>query len=70
MPIPEGSSSGTRNPEVTKGNRTDNFVFRGWVNIWTLEVLVRAMEQAPSTFSQFSAPFLVIQGGMDKVVNC
>ena len=27
------------------------------------------MEAAPATFRQYEAPFMIVQGGMDRVVN-
>jgi esterase/lipase len=32
-------------------------------------MLLSVMEQAPETYPYFSAPFLIVQGGHDKLVN-
>ncbi len=32
-------------------------------------MLVTTMDTSPETFSQYSCPFMIIQGGLDKLVN-
>ena len=35
----------------------------------TVEMLVRTMEMSPKTFKDYGCPFMIIQGGLDKLVN-
>ena len=69
LPRPALPGRCTRNPEVTKSNQTDKLVFRDKVSISTMETMLRIMESSPETFERYSCPFMVIQGGLDKVVN-
>lgn len=35
----------------------------------TIQMIVQTMEKSPKTFSSYKAPFMVVQGGVDKLVN-
>ena len=69
LPTPDIPGSGTRNPSVTESLKDDPYVFRGWVSVWSLEVLVREMEVVGETFGEYKGAFMVVQGGLDRVVN-
>ncbi len=58
-----------RNPMITEAVKTDPYVYKGRVNLATTAFLVSTMDASPQTFSQYKCPFLVIQGGCDKLVN-
>jgi hypothetical protein len=32
-------------------------------------MIVSAMDSTPSTFKKYKSPFIIIQGGLDKLVN-
>lgn len=35
----------------------------------TVDMIVKTMEESPKTFKDYKCPFIVIQGGTDKLVN-
>ena len=44
-------------------------MYRGRVWTSTTANLLNSMSESPKLFSKFSTPYLVIQGGLDKIVN-
>lgn len=59
----------TSNPQVTDDIKNDFLCEKGRLRLSTVEMLLSVMEQAPTTYRYFSAPFLIVQGGHDKLVN-
>lgn len=47
----------------------DPYVYKGRCSLSTISFLTKTMDMSPSTFQNYTCPFLVIQGGLDRVVN-
>lgn len=58
-----------RNPKVTEDVKQDQFSFSERARLSTIQMLVTTMEKTPETFPQYKCPFMIIQGGLDKLVN-
>lgn len=67
--LPHRLGYSTKNPQVEEDILHDEFAFNGRASFRAIEVLLRAMNEAPATFPEFSAPLVVVQGGLDKLVN-
>lgn len=59
----------SRNPQITEDVKTDPLVFKDRACLSTAHMLVDTMDKSPSTFKDYTCPFVVIQGGLDKLVN-
>lgn len=59
----------SRNPSITEFVKADPYAYKGRVNLATTSFLVKSMDCSPLTFKNYKCPFLVIQGGRDKLVN-
>lgn len=59
----------TRNPKVTEDIINDKYSFSDRASLKTVETIVHTMDVAPETFDKFDVPFVVVQGGLDKLVN-
>lgn len=59
----------SRNPAITDFVKGDPYAYKGRVNLATTAFLVSTMDQSPDTFKNYKCPFLIIQGGADKLVN-
>jgi acylglycerol lipase len=57
-----------RNPQVISDVAADMLVVQGFSPA-TGNMLFQVMKDSPGTFSQYSCPFMVIQGGCDKLVK-
>ncbi len=59
----------SRNPKITDDIKNDKFSFSERARVSTIQMLVSTMDKTPETFPQYKAPFMIIQGGLDKLVN-
>lgn len=59
----------TRNPQITDDVKKDLYAFSDRLVHSTMQMLVNVMENTPETFPQYGSPFMIIQGGLDKLVN-
>ena len=59
----------SRNPAITGFVKQDPHVYKGRVNMATTAFLVNTMDASPATFHNYRCPFLIVQGGLDKLVN-
>jgi acylglycerol lipase len=59
----------TRNPTITEDIIKDKFSFCDRASLQTVKTIVHTMDVAPETFDKFDVPFVVVQGGLDKLVN-
>jgi acylglycerol lipase len=39
------------------------------MSLSTLDMIVSTMDKSPNTFHLYKCPFIIIQGGLDKLVN-
>jgi esterase/lipase len=49
--------------------KLDKYAFAERMPLSTIEMIISAMDQAPKTFKKYKSPFMIIQGGLDKLVN-
>jgi len=59
----------SRNPTITDFVKSDPFSYKGRVNLATTAFLTSTMECSPDTFKNYRCPFLIVQGGLDKLVH-
>ena len=59
----------SKNPKITEDVKVDPYVFKDRTHLSTAHMLVETMDKSPATFKQYSCPFMIIQGGLDKLVN-
>lgn len=59
----------SRNPAITDFVKKDPHTYKGRVHLSTASFLVDTMDKCPLTFQSYNSPFLIIQGGCDKLVN-
>ena len=59
----------SRNPAITDFVKEDPYAYKGRVNLSTTTFLTKTMDNSPKTFTEYRCPFLVVQGGLDKLVN-
>lgn len=59
----------SKNPTITDFVKEDPYAFKGRSCLSTLSFLTKTMDTSPDTFKNYTCPFLVIQGGLDKLVN-
>jgi acylglycerol lipase len=59
----------SRNPAITDFVKQDPYAYKGKVNLATTSFLVNTMDSSPASFKNYRCPFLIIQGGLDKLVN-
>lgn len=59
----------SRNPLITEFVKQDLHAFSERMSLSTIDMLVRAMDETPKTFKDYKCPFMVVQGGLDKLVN-
>jgi acylglycerol lipase len=57
------------NPQVIEDTKADELYLKQRVKLRTISTLFYAMEKAQSSLSQYDCPFMVIQGGLDKLVS-
>ncbi len=59
----------SRNPAITDFVKEDPYAYKGRVNLSTAAFLTTTMDRSPDTFKNYRCPFLIVQGGLDKLVN-
>jgi acylglycerol lipase len=59
----------SRNPAITDFVKEDPYAYKGRVNLSTAAFLTTTMDSSPATFHNYKCPFLIVQGGCDKLVN-
>ncbi len=59
----------SKNPQITEDIKADNFSYKERIHLSTAHMLVNTMDISPQTFKEYSCPFMIIQGGLDKLVN-
>ena len=59
----------SRNPAITEFVKKDPHAYSGRVNLSTTTFLTKTMDKSPETFKNYKCPFLIIQGGLDKLVH-
>jgi len=64
---PRGTA--TRNPRITEDMIKDKHAYGDRACLQTLKTIIHTMDVAPETFDKFDVPFVVVQGGLDKLVN-
>ncbi len=60
---------GNRNPAVTEYIRQDPHAFNDKPPMGTLKSLLNAMKDAKAIFREMHVPFVVVMGGLDKLVD-
>jgi acylglycerol lipase len=59
----------SRNPKITEDIKNDPYSFSERARLSTLQMLVSTMDKTSDTFPMYKCPFMIIQGGLDKLVN-
>lgn len=59
----------SKNKQVTQFVQNDKFSYSGKAYLSTLSVIGQNMRKCGKTFCDYKTPFMVIQGGLDKLVN-
>lgn len=59
----------SKNPAITEFVKNDKYAFSERVSLSTINLLVSTMDKSPSTFKNYKCPFIIFQGGLDKLVN-
>ena len=59
----------SRNPKITEDIKNDPYSFSERARLSTLQMLVSTMDKTSDTFPIYKCPFMIIQGGLDKLVN-
>lgn len=59
----------TKNPQITQDVQKDKYAFSERSVVSTMQLLVKIMDSSPKTFHRYNCPFIIIQGGLDKLVN-
>jgi acylglycerol lipase len=59
----------SKNPQVVEDLKNDELTHKGGLPLKSLNVLIDAKYNSALTFKDFDVPFVVIQGGLDKLVN-
>lgn len=59
----------TKNPKVTEDIVKDKYSFQDRASLKTLQTIIHTMDISPETFKHFDIPFVIVQGGLDKLVN-
>ena len=59
----------SQNPTIGEFIQNDQYAYSGRACLSTVAMLGRAMDESPATFKDYKCPFIVIQGGLDKLVN-
>ena len=60
---------GSRNPLITEHIKVDPYAYKERIRTSTASFLLKIMDQSPDTFQHYRAPFMIVQGGLDKLVN-
>lgn len=58
-----------KNPEYPEYCEKDRLFNRSWHRLRTISSLGRWMLESEATFKDYEVPFLVVQGGRDKVID-
>lgn len=67
--LPPMADKSNRNPNVTEYRKKDPYCFNDRAYLSTMNIIVSVMSQSQTTFKDFSCPFMIVQGGLDKLVN-
>ena len=59
----------TSNPTITDDVKKDKYAFCDRACLSTISMLVKVMDRSPKTFNDYNCPFIIFQGGLDKLVN-
>lgn len=59
----------SKNPQITADVKEDPCSFKERAHLSTAHMLVDTMDKSPETFKDYKSPFLIVQGGLDKLVN-
>lgn len=69
VPVKPRRGQATRNPAITEDMLNDPHTYTDSPCIKTIEMLIGTMKVTPSTFSDYDANFVIVQGGLDKLVH-
>jgi acylglycerol lipase len=59
----------SKNPQITEDVKKDPYSFKERAHLSTAHMLVETMDKSPDTFKDYNSPFMIVQGGLDKLVN-
>jgi acylglycerol lipase len=59
----------SKNPQITEAVKADPCCYKERAHLSTAHMLVNTMDKSPETFKDYNLPFMVVQGGLDKLVN-
>ena len=63
------NKEGSRNPKIGEKRSKDPLVNSEKHCLNTIHFILNQMDRVPQTFKNYKCPFLVIQGGIDKLVH-
>ena len=69
IPIKQPRGQATRNPAITEDVFKDPYAYTDKPSMKTMKMLISTMDVTPSTFSSYESSFVIIQGGLDKLVH-
>lgn len=58
-----------RNPAIAKFIEKDPYAYKGRASLATMNFLLKEMSRCSATFKNYNCPFLIIQGGSDKIID-
>lgn len=59
----------SKNPQITEDVKKDPHSFKERTHLSTVHMLVDTMDRSPDTFKDYNSPFMIVQGGLDRLVN-
>ena len=68
IPLPRKNES-SKNPAVFENVRSEPLIYNGGIRFGTMANILTGMELAKNSMEKFIVPFLMVQGGMDNIVN-
>lgn len=69
LPVSPPRGQATRNPRITEDVYSDPYAYTDKPCLKTINMLTSTMQATPKTFPQYDASFVIIQGGLDKLVH-
>ena len=58
-----------KNPTITEFAKNDKYMYSDRASLSTLKMLLDTMSKSCETFKKYKCPFIIFQGGLDKLVK-
>lgn len=59
----------TKNPQIKEEREKDPYAYHGGLIPCSIKMILDCEEELMRTFEEFKCPFLMVQGGVDKLVD-